>query len=105
MTTTSGMPELDALRALAHAKLLRIVRRAKSTGALRADFRAEDVVLLLMANAGLVQRTSHAAPTAWRRTLSFTLDGLRAPAATKPAPSPGREAVERAMGPPRRPGQ
>ena len=37
--------------------------------------------MLLMANAGLLERTAGTAPTAWRRHLGYLLDGLRAPVA------------------------
>jgi hypothetical protein len=50
-----------------------------------------------MANAGLLERTATEAPTAWRRHLSFTLDGLRPGSATPAAPPPGRRRLLRAM--------
>jgi hypothetical protein len=54
-------------------------------------------VLLLMANAGLLERTAATAPTAWERHLSHLLDGLRAPGATPAMPGPERGEVLRAM--------
>jgi AcrR family transcriptional regulator len=93
----TGAPELEALRAKAYADFARIVDRAKAGGELRADFQSEDLVLLLMANAGLIHRTAGAAPTAWRRTLSYVLDGLRSSAATSESRSPGAAAVRKAM--------
>jgi hypothetical protein len=50
-----------------------------------------------MANAGLVRRTAAAVPDAWRRMLSYTLDGLREAAATPAPPSLCEEAVLAAM--------
>jgi AcrR family transcriptional regulator len=96
-TSIGGAPDLESLRAQASDGFLRIVERAKAQSALRNDFEPEDLVLLLMANAGLVRRTAGAAPTAWRRVLSYTLDGLGAGAATTAAPSPGQNAVRSAM--------
>ena len=93
----AGSAELEALRARAYAGLVTLVDRAQAAGALRADFRHEDVVLLLMANAGLLERTCEAAPGAWDRHLSLVLDGLRAEAATPAAPTPGPQRVQRAM--------
>jgi AcrR family transcriptional regulator len=90
-------PELEELRTRAYDGLDRIIGRAQRAGGLRADFRHEDVVLILMANAGLLARAEEAAPGAWRRQLGFVLDGLRAAAATPTAPSPGSDAVLRAM--------
>lgn len=54
-------------------------------------------MLLLMANAGLLERTADAAPTAWERHLGYLLDGLRAPGATPTAPGPDQGEVLRAM--------
>jgi AcrR family transcriptional regulator len=92
-----GAPDLEELRGRAHDGLVRLIDSAKAAGVLRDDFRHEDVVLLLMANAGLIERTSAAAPTAWQRHLGYVLDGLRAPARSVNAPSPGRRAVTAAM--------
>jgi AcrR family transcriptional regulator len=93
----SGVEELERLRGRAYDGLVALIDRAKASGDMRADFRHEDIVLLLMANAGLLERTAATAPTAWERHLGLLLDGLRAPGAT-PAPSgPERGEVLRAM--------
>ena len=86
-----GSPELEALRCRAHDRLNRIIRRAQSAGQLRSEFRHRDVVLVLMANAGLIERTGLHAPNSWRRHLSFVLEGLRADATTAVIPSPPSE--------------
>jgi AcrR family transcriptional regulator len=92
-----GAPELETLRDRAHHGLVRLIDAAQSAGVLRADFRHEDVVLLLMANAGLIERSDSTAPTAWRRHLGYVLDGLHAPARSVNVPSPGEAAVLAAM--------
>ena len=101
-TTISGAPALEELRARAYADFVRIVDRAKASGELRADFEPEDLVLLLMANAGLIHRTTTDAPAASNRLVSYTLDGLHArPLYARPGddapPSPGADALQRAM--------
>jgi AcrR family transcriptional regulator len=96
-TAVTGAPELEELRARAYDDLVRIVERAQAGGSLRPDFAPEDVVLVLMANAGLVHRTADVAPTAWNRFVDLVLDGLRSSAATPATPSPGRAALQRAM--------
>ena len=96
-TEVNGAPELENLRLKAYQKFVRIADRAKRNGTLRTDFVPEDIVLLLMANAGLVHRTAEAAPDAWNRFTHIALDGLRTAAATPGPPSPGRTAVRRAM--------
>jgi AcrR family transcriptional regulator len=93
-----GSAELEALRGEAFAALTALIDRAKASGDLRADFRHEDVVLILMANAGLIDRTGATAPAAWRRQLAYVLDGLRPSAAVSAAPTaPGRRQILRAM--------
>jgi AcrR family transcriptional regulator len=78
----SAAPEIEALRARAYHGLVQLVARAQEAGALRADFTDQDVVLLLMANAGLVER-AHGIPTeASARVVALLLDGMRARAAT-----------------------
>ena len=96
-TAVTGAPELEKLRAAAYDDFVRIAQRAKASGALRADFVPEDIVLLLMANAGLVHRTAGTAPQAWNRFIDLALDGLRTAAATPAARSPDQAAVRRAM--------
>src|SRR2546421_1643671 len=96
-TAITGAPELEELRGRAYTDFVRVVERAKARGGLRDDFQPEDVVLLLMANAGLVHRTAGVIPLAWRRILSYVLDGLRQTAATPAPHAPGQEAVREAM--------
>jgi AcrR family transcriptional regulator len=93
----TGAPELEGLRGRAYEYFVRIADRAKASGTLRADFVPEDLVLLLMANAGLVHRTADAAPGAWNRLVDLILDGLRSTAATAGAATPGKAAVRAVM--------
>jgi hypothetical protein len=67
--------------------MVQLIERAKSEGTLRSDFVPEDLVLLLMANAGVVQGAGEAAPNVWRRFVGLMLDGFRAEAAS-PLPPP-----------------
>ena len=92
----TGAPEIEELRSRAFAGTVRLIDRAKRSGQLRSEFRHEDLILLLMANAGLVERTGGTAPTAWERHLDYVLDGLR-PSATHITKSPGGAAVLAAM--------
>jgi len=69
-----------------------LIERAKAAGTLRADCRAEDVLILLQSNAGLIERSKQVAESASQRLVHLLLDGLRADAATNGplAPSPRR---------------
>src|SRR5207248_3807472 len=63
----STAAEIERLRSRAFDGVVRLVERARSAGLLRADFTTEDVVLLLMANAGVVERAEGAAADASAR--------------------------------------
>jgi AcrR family transcriptional regulator len=78
--------ELGAVRARAHAGFVALIDAAKASGDLRDDFTTEDIVLLMMANAGLIERAGSAAAAASDRFVSLALDGFRAKGAT-PAPA------------------
>ena len=90
---------LEAHRRRGYDLLVRLIERAKDDGSLERDVVPEDVVLLLMANAGVVQGTGAAAPEAWRRFVGLMLDGLRSdgatddPASTEPPPDDASDAT------------
>ena len=90
---------LEARRTEAYRRFLELVARAEATGHLRVDFTSQDLVLLLMANAGVVAATGDAAPDAWRRLVGHMLRAFASPGSPMPvlpdAPSP--TALYRAM--------
>lgn len=49
-------------------------------GRLREDFSPEDLVVLLMANAGVIAATIDDAPGAWRRFVALMTQSFEAPA-------------------------
>jgi AcrR family transcriptional regulator len=68
---------LEEHRARGYEFSVRVIERAQAEGSLRPDLVPEDLVLLLMANAGVVSAAGRAAPNAWRRLLGLMLDGFR----------------------------
>src|SRR5436190_3446150 len=78
----SSAPEIERLRVRAVRGVETLIKRAKAAGTLRADCTAEDVLILLQSNAGLVERSHGAAASASQRLVHLLLDGLRADAAT-----------------------
>lgn len=88
---------LEAQRDRAFGNFRELVGRAQAAGRLRADFVAEDFVLLLLANAGVVRGTRDAAPLAWKRFVALLLDGCRAEGAHPLPPPPPPAQVYRAM--------
>jgi AcrR family transcriptional regulator len=93
----SSAPEIEQLRARAYDGLVQLIGRAHEAGVLRADFTDQDVVLLLMANAGLVERAHGITDKASARLTALLLDGLRAQAATAGPAAPSARQVLAAM--------
>ena len=60
---------------------------------MRADLEPQDLVLLLLANGGILRGTQESAPTAWRRFLGVFLDGCRPVAVHPLVPAPEPNAV------------
>jgi AcrR family transcriptional regulator len=79
--------ELRALSSSAYDGMTALTERAKASGALRADFTPEDIIVLFEAVAGIIRQTGTAASAATERFVALALDGFRAEAAT-PAPPP-----------------
>ena len=88
---------LEAHRTRGYALSVRLIERARVEGALRADLVPEDLVLLLLANAGVVQGAGESAPEAWRRFVGLWLDGCRIEGAGPLPPPPTPRQVMRAM--------
>jgi AcrR family transcriptional regulator len=93
----SESEEARQLRDRARRKTVEVIRRAQEAGALREDFVPEDVLLVQMANAGVVHATREAAPHAWRRMVAFLLESFRAghtgPLPAAPTPLQARRAM------------
>jgi AcrR family transcriptional regulator len=89
--------DMEAHRSRGYELCERMIERTKDCGALRADFVPEDLVLLLMANAGVVQGCGNAAPDAWRRIVALMLESFRADGARPLPPPPTPRQVIRAM--------
>ncbi|MER6184226.1 TetR/AcrR family transcriptional regulator [Streptomyces sp. NPDC001652] len=90
---------LEARRTEAYNRLLELITHAKDTGHLRDDFTHQDVVILLIANAGVVTATGDDAPDTWRRLVGHMIRSYATPGAPiAPLPeAPGPSALYRAM--------
>ena len=82
LTLTFPLAEqLEARRLEAYRGFVRIIARAKKCGHLRTDFRSEDLIVLLMANAGVIAATAGDAPETWRRLVGHMLRAFANPGA------------------------
>lgn len=66
----SAAKALEARRAEVFEDWVQLIARAKESGRLRQDFSAEDLPILLMANAGVIAATGKTAPDTWRRLVA-----------------------------------
>ena len=89
--------QFEAERDRGYASFLELVRRAQAAGGLRDDFVAEDLVILLMANAGVVVGTADAAPDAWRRFAAYMIQAFSARSAAPLPPPPSYTAMDHAL--------
>jgi AcrR family transcriptional regulator len=97
---TMTLPSAKALeqrRNQAYEAMLKLISRAKATGRLREDFDPSDLVLMHMANAGVINATGDAAPDAWRRVVALMIQSFEAPARGPLPASPEHQALYKAM--------
>jgi AcrR family transcriptional regulator len=79
--------DFQAERDRASQGVTELIRAAQATGRLRADFVPEDLAMLLMANAGVLDGTAGAAPGTWRRFAAYMIQAFSA-VSTAPLPPP-----------------
>ncbi|MET8082131.1 TetR/AcrR family transcriptional regulator [Streptomyces sp. NPDC005303] len=96
-TTFPSAKALERRRNEAYEGMVELIGRAKATGRLREDFDPSDLVLVHMANAGVVNATGTAAPDAWRRVVALLIQSFEGPARGPLPASPDHEALYQAM--------
>ncbi|GIH22681.1 TetR family transcriptional regulator [Acrocarpospora phusangensis] len=79
--------DYDRERVRAENSLAQLVRRAKDAGRLRPDFHPSDLVLLLLANSGIVGESKQVSLAASRRLVAYFLQSFQA-GHTEPLPPP-----------------
>jgi AcrR family transcriptional regulator len=92
-----GGEEIAALRNRAYEGFRALIDAAKASGGLREDLTAEDVAVLLIANAGIIERAGPVAHTASERFVALSLDGFRAASATPAPPPPSPRSLVEAL--------
>ena len=88
---------LDQRRDQAYEGVVQLISRAKAAGRLREDFSPEDLVLVHMVTAGVVNATGDSAPDAWKRVVALMLQSFEAPARGSLPDSPEPRARYKAM--------
>jgi AcrR family transcriptional regulator len=78
-------------------KLKELIGRAQADGSIRADLVVADVVVLLLANSGVLAATGKAAPDAWRRFAALMVDAFRAEATSTLPEPPDEQQLRRSV--------
>jgi AcrR family transcriptional regulator len=91
----SSMIERRAGEAL--ARLGTLIARAQTAGALRADVVPGDVVVMLLANAGVVSATVHSDAEPWRRFAALIVDAFALQPAESLPPAPPEQQLRRSI--------
>ncbi|HUO38756.1 MAG TPA: helix-turn-helix domain-containing protein [Mycobacterium sp.] len=78
-------------------KVKRLIERAQDDGSLRRDVVVADVVVMLLANAGVLKATGKAGPDAWRRFAALMIDGFTAEAQRPLPPAPHEQQLRRSI--------
>ncbi|GAA1656120.1 TetR/AcrR family transcriptional regulator [Actinoplanes couchii] len=92
-----AVEDLEQRRDAGFRDWIAIVARARSSGRLRPDFHPDDLVVLLMANAGVVAATAGTAPDAWQRHVEYMLQAFTAGDTQPLPPPPARATLVRAL--------
>ncbi len=95
--TLSADEQIEQLRRTANDSVITLIERARAGGALRDDFTGEDLLLLLIATAAVMQVTRADAPDAWRRFVALALDAFRCRDAPRLPEPPTKVQMTRAM--------
>ncbi len=83
---------IEQRAAEAVAKLGEVIARAQQDGMLRPDIGVGDLVVMLLANTGVLEATRQHAPDAWRRFAALMVDSFRVgPHEDLPPPTPAEE--------------
>ena len=95
--TFPSVARFEAARVRAYEDFSELTRRAQAAGALRQDFVAEDLVILLVASAGVVAATGKAAPRSAPRLIGYLLQAFAAPGVGPLPPPPSARQIYKAL--------
>jgi AcrR family transcriptional regulator len=95
--TFPSVARFEAARQQAFEDFSELTRRAKEAGSLRKDFVPEDLIILLMATAGVVGATGKVAPRSAPRLIGYLLQAFAAPGEGKLPPPPSSRQIYRAV--------
>ncbi|HUA46665.1 MAG TPA: TetR/AcrR family transcriptional regulator [Solirubrobacteraceae bacterium] len=93
--TPEGAERVGKIRDRMFPLAAELVQRAKDAGALRGDFQAEDVPMLLLMLTAILDSARDVEPDLWRRYVEIVIQGLRAdPAPPEPLRTPALDPAQ-----------
>jgi AcrR family transcriptional regulator len=95
--TFPSVAKFEAARVQAYEAFSELMKRAQDAGALREDFVAEDLIILLMASAGVVAAAGTAAPRSAPRLVGYLLQAFASPGGGPLPPPPSSRQVYKAV--------
>ncbi len=95
--TFPSAARFEAARVQAYADFSELMNRAQAAGALREDFVAEDLIILLMASAGVVAAAGKTAPRSAPRLIGYLLQAFAAPGGGPLPPPPSSRQIYKAV--------
>jgi AcrR family transcriptional regulator len=95
--TFPSVARFEAARLQAYEDFSELTRRAQEIGALREDFVPEDLIILLMASAGVLAATGKLAPRSAPRLVGYLLQAFAAPGGGTLPPPPSASQMYRAI--------
>jgi hypothetical protein len=95
--TFPALRRFEAARRKVYTGITKLIARAQAAGALRAEFVPEDLLMLVMANAGVVAGAGQNAPQASPRLIGYLLQAFAAPGSGKLPPPPSSRQMYRAL--------
>jgi len=95
--TFPSAARFEAARAQAYEDFSELVRRNQAAGTLREDFVPEDLIILLMASAGVVAAAGKTAPRSAPRLVGYLLQAFAAPGRGPLPPAPSSRQIYRAI--------
>jgi len=96
-TAFPSSPEIEERTKAAVEKVKVLITRAQEDGSLRPDVVMADLVVMLLANAGVLKATGNAAPDAWRRFAALMVDSFRAQPDAPLPPAPHEQQLRRSI--------
>ncbi len=95
--TFPSVARFESARAQAYQDFSEVVEKAQAAGALRQDFVAEDLIVMLMASAGVVAAAGETAPRAAPRLIGYLVQAFAAPGGGPLPPPPSTRQIYRAI--------